>query len=198
MLYYSKVNLAERKEMRKNKTRTQVWRPHEENLGKRKDVLSVTLDSQKNSSLAAGCWPQGFWVDQNYLQDVPMILKKNQTNYHFDKLVKSLYEEVSEYLRNERTEHVFRPFGCDMAYVDAEMNYIITDQLLATWKELGYNDDIEIKYSTPTTYLKHMQAVNQEWTDDAPHAGWPLRKDGTFPYGSAPDVYENGYYTSRP
>jgi len=40
-----------------------------------------------------------------------------------------------------------------MAYVDAEMNYIITDQLISTWKELGYNDDIEIKYSTPTTYL---------------------------------------------
>lgn len=56
-----------------------------------------------------------------------MILKKNQTGYKFDKLVKGLYEEVTEYLANERTEHVFRPFGCDMAYVDAEMNYIITD-----------------------------------------------------------------------
>jgi len=157
MLYYSKVNLAERKQMRTNRTRTQVWRPHEENLGKRKDILSVTLDSQKNNSLGSYCWPQGFWVDQNYLQDVPMILKKNETNYKFDQLVKGLYEEVSEYLANERTEHVFRPFGCDMAYVDAEMNYIITDQLLAVWAELGYNDDIEIKYSTPTQYLGQMK-----------------------------------------
>jgi len=32
-----------------------------------------------------------------------MILKKNQTGYKFDKLVKGLYEEVSEYLENERT-----------------------------------------------------------------------------------------------
>jgi hypothetical protein len=103
--------------------------------------------------------------------------------------VKGLYEEVSEYLENERTEHVFRPFGCDMAYVDAEMNYIITDQLIETWKELGFNDDIEIKYSTPTTYLTQMKAVNQEWSDQTPHAGWPIRRDGTFPYGSAPDVY---------
>lgn len=89
-----------------------------------------------------------------------MILKKNQTGYKFDKLVKGLYEEVTEYLANERTEHVFRPFGCDMSYVDAEMNYIITDQLISTWKELGYNDDIEIKYSTPTSYLASMKAVN--------------------------------------
>lgn len=74
--------------------------------------------------------------------------------------MKGLYEEVSEYLENERTQHVFRPFGCDMAFVDAEMNYIITDQLLSTWKELGYNDDIEIKYSTPTAYLASMKTVN--------------------------------------
>lgn len=85
-----------------------------------------------------------------------------------------------------------------MAYVDAEMNYIITDQLIETWKELGFNDDIEIKYSTPTTYLTQMKAVNQEWSDQTPHAGWPIRRDGTFPYGSAPDVYQNGFYSSRP
>ena len=127
-----------------------------------------------------------------------MILKKNETNYKFDKLVKGLYEEVNAYLENERTEHVFRPFGCDMAYVDAEMNYIITDQLLAVWNELGYNDDIEIKYSTPTKYLAQMKEVNQEWTDETAHSGWPLRRDGTFPFGSAPDVYQNGYYSTRP
>lgn len=85
-----------------------------------------------------------------------------------------------------------------MAYVDAEMNYIITDQLLSTWKELGYNDDIEIIYSTPTKYMNAMKDVNQEWVTDTPHAGWPIRRDGTFPYGSAPDVYQNGFYSDRP
>jgi hypothetical protein len=150
MMVYSKVNSYEKAQMRKNKTRTQVWRPHEENLGMRKDILGVALDQQKNGSLGAYCWPQGFYVDQNYLQDVPMVLKKNQTGYKFDKLVKSFYKDVKEYLDKERTNHVMRPFGCDMAYVDAEMNYIITDQLFSVWNELGFNDDIEIKYSTPT------------------------------------------------
>jgi hypothetical protein len=53
-----------------------------------------------------------------------------------------------------------RPFGFDMAYVDAEMNYIITDQLFEMWNELGYNDEIEIVYSTPTKYLASMKEVN--------------------------------------
>lgn len=40
--------------------------------------------------------------------------------------------------------------------------------------------------------------MNQEWTDETSHAGWPLRRDGTLPFGSAPDVYQNGYYSTRP
>lgn len=74
--------------------------------------------------------------------------------------MKSFYKDVKEYLDKERTVHVMRPFGCDMAYVDAEMNYIITDQLFEMWNELGYNDDIEIRYSTPTKYLESIKEVN--------------------------------------
>jgi len=113
--------------MRPKKSRTSVWRPHEENLGKRKDILSITLDQQRNTSLGAYCWPGGFWADTNYLLDVPIILNKNDPGYRFDKLVKALYQEMSEYLDNERTNHVFRPFGCDMAFVDAKVNYKIID-----------------------------------------------------------------------
>ena len=129
MLVYSKINSYERESMRVNKTRTQVWRPHEENLGMRKDILGVALDQQKNSSLGSYCWPHGFYVDQNYLQDVPMVLNKNASGYKFDKLVKNFYRDVRDYLDKERTTHVMKPFGCDMAYVDAEMNYIIMDNL---------------------------------------------------------------------
>ena len=89
-----------------------------------------------------------------------MVLNKNQTGYKFDKLVKSFYKDVKDYLSKERTNHVMRPFGCDMAYVDAEMNSSITDQLYEVWNELGYNDEIEIIYSTPTKYLASMKEVN--------------------------------------
>jgi len=44
MMVYSKINSYEKQTMRKNKTRAQVWRPHEENMGMRKDILGVALD----------------------------------------------------------------------------------------------------------------------------------------------------------
>jgi hypothetical protein len=56
-----------------------------------------------------------------------MVLKKDKPGYKFDKLVKSFYKDVKEYLDKERTSHMMKPFGCDMAYVDAEMNYLIMD-----------------------------------------------------------------------
>jgi len=40
-----------------------------------------------------------------------------------------------------------------MAFVEAEKNYKIMDNLLATWKELEFNKDIEIRYSNPTNFL---------------------------------------------
>jgi hypothetical protein len=42
-------------------------------------------------------------------------------------------------LAQERTNHIMRPFGCDMAYVDASVNYIITDELIKVWNELGFD-----------------------------------------------------------
>jgi hypothetical protein len=44
MMIFARVDLMEKRQMRQKKSRSQVWRPHEENFGKRKDILSVTLD----------------------------------------------------------------------------------------------------------------------------------------------------------
>lgn len=156
MMIFARVDLMEKRQMRQKKSRSQVWRPHEENFGKRKDILSVTLDQQRNSSLGSYCWPQGFWADTNYLLDVPLILKEDNPGFKFDKVVKALYQEMSEYLDNERTNQVFRPFGCDMAFVDAKINYKIMDELFRWWKKLGLDKDMEIRYSTPTRFAKEM------------------------------------------
>jgi hypothetical protein len=104
-----------------------VWRTGEQNFGRRKDVLAVTLDQQRNSSLGGYCWPEGFWADTNYLVDVPMVLDKTASDYKFEQLVRSFYEEVTQQFDQERSNHVFKPFGCDMAYVDAKLNYRIMD-----------------------------------------------------------------------
>jgi len=184
--------------MRNMKSRSSVWRPHEENFGKQKDILSITMDQQKNTTLGSYCWPGGFWVDTNYLFDVPLVLNKNSKKYKFDKLVKNLYEEMIEYFANERTNHVFRLFGCDMSFVDAKLNYKIMDELFSTWKDLGLDADMELRWSTPSKYLAAIQEVNDDWEEDKTQEGWPIRRDDSFPYSQNVGSFMSGFYTSRP
>ena len=44
ILMFSRVTQEEKQHMRNMKSRTSVWRPHEENFGKQKDILSITMD----------------------------------------------------------------------------------------------------------------------------------------------------------
>jgi hypothetical protein len=84
------------------------------------------------------------------------------------------------------------------------MNYIITDQLFEMWNELGFNEEIEIVYSTPTKYLSAMKEVNTDWEAEkgsevpVEHQGWPIRKDDSFPYSQSNDIFLNGFYSTRP
>jgi hypothetical protein len=181
MMIYSRIDHLEKKEMAKKKTRTQVWRPHEENMGKRGDILGITIGQDKNDSLGHYCWPTGFWADTNYPLDVPIILDKSNPNYRFDKLARALYEEANDYLATELTPHMFRPFGCDFAYVDADVNYAIIKHLFQVWDELGFNNDIQLLWSTPTKFMQYMKEVNDDWTKEGDKA-WPIRRDDSFPY----------------
>ena len=54
-----------------------------------------------------------------------MILNKNNKGYKFDKLVKSFYQDIVKSFEQERTNHIFKPFGCDFAFIDADKpNYL--------------------------------------------------------------------------
>lgn len=159
-MFFSRVDIEEKKYMRKNKRKTTVWRPHEEHHGKTKDILSLTMD--QNKVLGNYCWPQGFWADLNYNVDIPMILNKNNKGYKFDKLVKSFYQDIVKSFEQERTNHIFKPFGCDFAFIDAKINYRIMDELLRVWNELGFSNDIELKYSTPTKFVNAMTEYNNK------------------------------------
>ena len=43
-MFFSRVDIAEKKEMRAKKTKYSVWRPHEENFGMQKDILALNMD----------------------------------------------------------------------------------------------------------------------------------------------------------
>lgn len=107
---------------------------------------------------------------------------------------------------------MFQPFGCDMAYVDAKLNYKIMDKLIAMWKELGFDKDVEIKYSSPTIYYQAVQQQNKLYlaeaaanknqtsneTNNSTDNGWTVRKDDTFPYQPSKTSFLSGYYSARP
>lgn len=85
-----------------------------------------------------------------------MNLNKNSSSYKFDDLVKSLYADVTERFDSENSTHRFQPFGCDMAFVDARVNYKIMDKLVERWSQLGFDKDVDIKYSSPTIFYQNL------------------------------------------
>jgi hypothetical protein len=68
------------------------------------------------------------------------------------------------------------------------------DELMKVWNDLGFGNDIELKYSTPTKYINAMTEHNNKTQDFE----WKIRRDDTFPYAQNPDLFMSGYYTSRP
>lgn len=68
------------------------------------------------------------------------------------------------------------------------------DELIKIWNELGFDKDIELKYSSPTKYVSQMSEFNNKTAD----FDWKIRRDDTFPYAQNPDLFMSGYYTSRP
>jgi hypothetical protein len=96
------------------------------------------------------CWPAGFWADTSYLIDIPMIMNRKDKNYNFDGKVRAFYESMVQYFSMERTNHGYRPFGCDMSNIESGINYKVMDKLITRWNELGFNQTMEISYSTPT------------------------------------------------
>jgi hypothetical protein len=49
-----------------------------------------------------------------------------------------------------------------MAFVDARVNYKIMDKLLERWSELGFDKDVDIKYSSPTIFYQNLVEQNEE------------------------------------
>jgi len=45
-----------------------------------------------------------------------------------------------------------------MAFVDAKLNYKIMDKVIEVWKNLSYDKDVEIRYSTPSIFYQSLLA----------------------------------------
>lgn len=195
-MMFSRMDIEEKYYVRNHTRQFSVWRPHEENFGKQKDILSLVID--QGATLGAYCWPAGFWADMNYEIDAPIIMNKNSSGYNMDKRVSAFFYGMEARFEAEKVNHLMRPFGCDMAYVDANINYRIMDELVRLWNEMGYGEFIEIRYSTPTRYTRELAKINEKHRNASDEFNWPIRRDDTLPYAQHPNQFWNGFYTSRP
>jgi hypothetical protein len=67
-MFFSRNDIQEKIQQRKQKSRVQIWRPHERNLGDQKDILSFSMDTLYEDK-GNYCWPKGFWIDYNHMED---------------------------------------------------------------------------------------------------------------------------------
>lgn len=101
--------------------------------------------------------------------------------YDLDGRARALYEGMRDHFKLELTDHAFRPFGCDHSHINARQNYAISDALIAAWNRLGFNETMELVYSTPSRYVQAIAKVNnEEWNKTG--ETWPIRREGTLPY----------------
>lgn len=108
----------------------------------------------------------------------------------------ALYADAVSKFNSARETQIMQPFGCDMAYVDASVNYLIMDELMYVWEELGLSEDIKLVYSTPTQFYADLRKDNAYIAENG---GWPVRKDDLFPMEDPESKsYLSGYYSARP
>lgn len=54
-----------------------VWRPFYDHLGKSVEIFTATMQDHY-------CWPSGFWFDEKFAGDDPVVINPNLETYNAD------------------------------------------------------------------------------------------------------------------
>ncbi|KAN0052802.1 hypothetical protein ACTA71_006909 [Dictyostelium dimigraforme] len=132
------------------------------------------------------CTPDGFNFEQgdDPIQDDPNLFDNN-----VESRAEQFTEVALEYSTHYRTNNVLIPFGCDFAYLNAQMYYKNIDKLIS---HINSNPDkygLNLLYSTPSIYIEAVNAADLEWN---------VKTDDLFPYADDAYSYWTGYFVSRP
>ncbi|KAF2071815.1 hypothetical protein CYY_006876 [Polysphondylium violaceum] len=132
------------------------------------------------------CTPNGFDFEQG---DTPVQDDPNLFNYNVEQVAENFVAVANEYATHYRTNNVLIPFGCDFAYMNANMYFKNIDKLIAHINANPTKYGIHLLYSTPSIYI---DAVNKAGLT------WDVKTDDLFPYSDDAHSYWTGYFTSRP
>ena len=101
-----------------------LWRPFSKHFGNQKQILTGAMKEHY-------CWPDGFWYDERFPNDDPIVTSKDYTTFNGDLKTKKFTEYVNEYASSYRGNHILLPFGCDFTYANARMGFENMDRLIS-------------------------------------------------------------------
>ncbi|KAL1490680.1 hypothetical protein ABEB36_013335 [Hypothenemus hampei] len=125
------------------------------------------------------CWD--YLCSDDAIDDDP-----SSPGYNVNVKITSFVNDVKNYAKYYKTNHVIITMGGDFYYQAAELNFRNSDKLIKAFQN---NTEVNLLYSTPSCYLNAVyqsQPVLETKTDDF------------LPYSNADDTFWVGYFTSRP
>ncbi|XP_052749154.1 lysosomal alpha-mannosidase-like [Galleria mellonella] len=178
-LFIGRVDHKERDAMIEEDRLEFMWRGSDV-LGKMSDIMSHTLFNLYNA-------PERFCFDF-LCNDEPIIDDPDSKVYNAHKRVNDFISQIEKQARYYDHDNIMVTMGGDFTYQSAANWFMNMDKLINHVNTHPANlSDINIFYSTPSCYLKAIYLYGRR--DKA---------DDLLPYGSDPNTYWTGFYTSRP
>jgi len=109
-MFFARMDTEEKRKLQQSRDKVQVWRPDEDNFGRKKDILSIVMAQEQGNY----CWPKGFAFDQNYHDYIDF--DEDNKNFNAKEKMDHLKKVVNRMIESERSDHVFITYGCDFAF----------------------------------------------------------------------------------
>uniref|UniRef100_A0A1W7RA88 Alpha-mannosidase n=1 Tax=Hadrurus spadix TaxID=141984 RepID=A0A1W7RA88_9SCOR len=179
--FVGRIDYQDKDQREENKQMEFLWQGSQ-NIGKSGEIFTSVLPNTYSP-------PSGFCFDL-LCNDQPIMDDPRLEDYNVDiraqEFIKIAKTEATVY----RTNNIIMTMGNDFNYQNADTWFKNLDKLMTYInKQLKNESKINVIYSTPSCYLKSVNALNYTWGS---------KSDDFFPYASDPHAYWTGYFTSRP
>ncbi|XP_060519654.1 lysosomal alpha-mannosidase-like [Cylas formicarius] len=181
----ARTDFQDRQLRESTKTNHMVWRGNVD-LGESTDIFTHILYHDRYGS------PDWFCFD-SLCTDPPFIDDPESYDYNVDQKLELFFDEIAQRVDVSPTDHILIPIGADFTFQNAEKSFTNIDRLIyqANIKQSN-GSRYNLLYSTPSCYARSISE------DEVGKLGFPMKRDDFFPYGTGPEAYWTGYYTSRP
>jgi len=178
--FFARLDWADKDVREAEESMNFLWRPFSKHFGDEKQILTSAMRDHY-------CWITGFWYDERFDGDDPVVTDRNLDTFNADEKVQMLVEYITDMNENYKGNQMYMPFGCDFTFANAKMNFENMDRMI-TYFNAHNTANMTMFYSTPGQYVDSLKVQN---------ITWPTKYDDMFPYSDNPQDYWTGYFASR-